>query len=135
VDAATIRARLQAEGIAVTAHRDGTFTAGIMKPRRESWVLWLRDRVRQFPGIEVIARIERPAADPYFAHAEIRFTLGTRPESRPRATTSPTRTEVPCEVAIAEGAVTPAQHCVSLGMRPGSCEGPGRLSPGETVAA
>ena len=76
MDAVTARARLVAEGIAVTAHRDGTLTASLMKPRTESWALWLRDRVRQLPGVTVRLTRERPAADPYFAHAEVRFVVG-----------------------------------------------------------
>lgn len=81
MDAATIRARLRAEGIACRVRRDGVLVASLTKPRSESWALWLRDRVRQFPGAEVLVIVERPAADPYFAHAEIRFRLGTAPEA------------------------------------------------------
>lgn len=76
MDAVTVKNRLQAEGIAVTAHRDGTLTAKLTKPRAESWGLWLRDRVRALPGAEIALVRERPAADPYFQHSEVRFVVG-----------------------------------------------------------
>jgi hypothetical protein len=81
VDAATVRARLQAEGIAVTAHRDGMLTAGIMKPREQSWSKWVLYRVGLLPGTVVTLVRERPASDPYFAHNEVRFRVGTEPTS------------------------------------------------------
>lgn len=133
MDAATVKARLQAEGIAVTVHHDGRLTAKLTKPRSESWGLWLRDRVRAIPGAIVVVTKERPAADPYFEHAEVLFRLGPAPESTPCVTTQPCRTEVPREVAKAEGAVIPARMCDSPGRRPGSLEGPGRVSPGGMV--
>jgi len=76
VDAAVVRARLEAEGIAVRCHRSGLCTASVMKPRSESWVIWLRDRVKALPGITVALVRERPAADPYFAHVEVKFVVG-----------------------------------------------------------
>lgn len=77
MDAATVRARLRAEGIGVTVHRDGTLVAALTKPREQTWTLWLRDRVKALPGAIVTAPpVERPAADPYFAHTEVRFVLG-----------------------------------------------------------
>lgn len=79
MDAATVRSRLIAEGIACRCRRDGVLIASLMKPRAESWSLWLRDRVRQFPGVKVVVTVERPASDPFFAHAEIRFRLGPEP--------------------------------------------------------
>lgn len=171
-----------------------------MKPRSESWSFWLRDRIAQFPGAEVLARVDRTAGDPYFAHAEVRFRLGPEPvteilnapqracpegawsptpsaatladsandtgkgrsaparsadvtagrdrhfesslgrgtdpraESRATATTTNGTMEGSAhEVAKAEGAVIPAQQCDSLGWRPGSSEGPGRIPPGSVV--
>jgi len=76
VDAATVRARFTAEGIAVTAHRDGSLTAALMKPREESWRRWLREHVAALPGAVVTLVRERPASDPYFAHTEVRFMVG-----------------------------------------------------------
>lgn len=76
MDARAVRARLESEGIAVTAHRDGSLTAKLTKPRSESWALWLRDRVKALPGADVRLVRERPAADPFFAHAEVRFLVG-----------------------------------------------------------
>lgn len=76
MDAAAVRSRLQAEGIAVRVHRSGLCTASVMKPRSESWTLWLRDRVKALPGTTVALVRERPASDPYFAHAEVRFVVG-----------------------------------------------------------
>ena len=199
MDARSIAARLRAEGIAVTAHKDGTLTASLMKPRSESWSFWLRDRIAQFPVAEVLARVDRTAGDPYFAHAEVRFRLGPEPvteilnapqracpegawyptpsaatsaadrrmtgksdstgsredvtagrdrhfesslgrgtdpraESRATATTTNGTMEGSAhEVAKAEGAVIPAQQCDSLGWRPGSSEGPGRIPPGSAM--
>lgn len=133
MDAATIAARLRAEGIACVRHRDGTLTASLMRPRAESWTLWLSDRVKQLPGVTGVRWRERPASDPYFMHNEVVFHLGPSPESTPRVTTQPCRTEVPREVTKAEGAVIPARMCDSPGRRPGSSEGPGRVSPRGTV--
>ncbi len=77
MDARTAADILQAEGIAVRVHRSGLCTASLMKPRAESWSLWLRDRVRALPGATVALVRERPAADPYFAHNEVRFMVGS----------------------------------------------------------
>lgn len=77
MDAAAVRTRLEAEGISVRCHKSGLCTASLMKPRAESWSLWLRDRVAALPGVEVALVRERPAADPYFAHAEVRFVVGS----------------------------------------------------------
>ncbi len=71
----SIRERLQVEGIDVTFHRDGTMTAEILKPREQSWTIWLRDRVRALPGAVVTLVRERPASDPYLAHTEVRFVV------------------------------------------------------------
>lgn len=76
MNAATVRTRLQAEGIDVRCHRSGLCTASLMKPRSESWVIWLRDRVAALPGTTVALVRERPAADPYFAHSEVKFVVG-----------------------------------------------------------
>lgn len=76
MDASTARAWLVAQGIACTAHRDGTLTAALLKPREQSWGHWLRDRVKALPGAVVTLTRERPASDPYFAHTEVRFVLG-----------------------------------------------------------
>lgn len=131
MDAATVRSRLRAEGISVTAHRDGTLTASLMKPREQAWTLFLRHRVKPIPGAVVWLSKERPAADPYFAHNEVRFSLGTRPEFINSVHAKQLETEGPNhEVEKAEGAVTPARTCVSPGRRPGSVEGPGRVSRG-----
>ncbi len=97
MDAATVRTRLQAEGIDVTFHRDGTMTAEVLKPREQSWSLWLRDRIRALPGAVVTLVRERPASDPYFAHNEVKFRLGD--------VNNPAEREVPREVAMGEGAV------------------------------
>lgn len=80
MDARTVAARLRAEGIACTVHADGRLTAKLTKPRSESWGLWLRDRVQSIPGAVVVVTKERPAADPYFEHAEVLFRLGPVPE-------------------------------------------------------
>ena len=78
MDAASVCSRLAAEGIDVTVHRDGTLTAHLFKPREQSWERWLRDRVAALPGAIVTAPSrERPASDPYFAHTEVRFVLGS----------------------------------------------------------
>lgn len=77
MDAATARDRLRAEGIDCRVHRSGLCTASVMKPRSESWALWLRDRVRALPGATVALVRERPASDPYFAHTEVRFVVGS----------------------------------------------------------
>lgn len=81
MDARTVAARLRAEGIACRSHRSGLCTASLMKPRSESWGLWLRDRVRAIPGAVVVVWKERPAADPFFQHAEVIFRLGPAPEA------------------------------------------------------
>lgn len=134
MDAATAAARLRAEGIDVRCHRSGLCTASLTKPRSESWVLWLRDRIRSLPGAEVALVRERPSADPYFAHAEVRFSLGRRPEFIHSVIAQQLDMEDRNhEVAKAEGAVTSARECVAQGKRPGSDEGPGRVSPGVVV--
>lgn len=76
MDAATAKARLRAEGVSVTAHRDGTLTASLTKPREQSWSLWLKARVGALPGAVVTLVRERPAADPWLAHTEVRFVVG-----------------------------------------------------------
>lgn len=76
MDARTAAARLAAQGIDVTVHRDGKLTASLLKPRGESWTRWLRERVNALPGAEVALVRERPAIDPYFMHAEVRFVVG-----------------------------------------------------------
>lgn len=76
MDGLSIRERLQAQGIDVTFHRDGTMTAEILKPSEQSWSLWLRDRVKALPGAVVTLVRERPSSDPYFAHNEVRFVVG-----------------------------------------------------------
>ena len=81
MDARAVAARLQAEGIGCTVHQDGKITAKLTKPRAESWALWLRDRIKALPGTTVVLVRERPAADPYFAHAEVLFRLGPAPEA------------------------------------------------------
>jgi hypothetical protein len=80
MDARTVAARLRAEGIGCTVHQDGRLTAKLTKARSESWGIWLRDRVRAIPGAVVVVWRERPAADPYFEHAEVLFRLGPVPE-------------------------------------------------------
>ena len=82
MDARSIAARLRAEGIAVTEHRDGTLTAALLKPREQSWTIWLRDRVQALPGAVVTLTRERPASDPWLQHTEVRFVLGPRVEAR-----------------------------------------------------
>ena len=77
MDARTVAARLRAEGIACTVHRDGTLTASLMKPREQSWGRWLSERVTAFPGVAVTAPPkERPSSDPYFMRTEVRFVVG-----------------------------------------------------------
>lgn len=77
MDASTARSWLVAQGIDCTVHRDGTLTAALLKPREQAWTHWLKDRVKALPGAIVTAPpVERPAADPYFAHTEVRFVLG-----------------------------------------------------------
>ena len=77
MDARSVASRLRAEGIDCTVHKDGTLTAALLKPREQSWTHWLKDRVKALPGAIVTAPpVERPAADPYFAHTEVRFVLG-----------------------------------------------------------
>ncbi len=83
MDASTARSWLVAQGIDCTVHRDGTLTAGLLKPREQMWTLWLRDRVKAFPGAIVTAPpVERPASDPWLQHTEVRFVLGPRVEAR-----------------------------------------------------
>lgn len=77
MDARTVAARLRAEGIACTVHQDGRLTAKLTKPRGGAWGLWLRDHIRAIPGAVVVVTKERPAADPYFEHAEVRFLVGS----------------------------------------------------------
>lgn len=79
MDATTVRARLRAEGIDCTVHRDGTLTAGLLKPREQSWAIFLLHRVESIPGAVVWLSKERPAADPYFMHTEVRFRLSPEP--------------------------------------------------------
>jgi len=81
MDAPTVAARLRAEGIAVTQHRDGSLTARLTKPSGGAWGFWLRDRIRAIEGAVIVVTKERPAADPYFEHAEVLFRLGPAPES------------------------------------------------------
>lgn len=81
MDATTVRARLRAEGIACTVHRDGTLTASLLKRRDESWVDWLTDRVKAFPGAVLVSRGEWQTADPGFRRAVVRFRLGPAPEN------------------------------------------------------
>lgn len=81
MDARTVAARLRAEGIPCTVHRDGKLTASLMKPREESWVGWLMAKVKAIPGATPIHRRLRPAADPYFEHSEVVFRLGPAPET------------------------------------------------------
>lgn len=76
MDARSVTARLRAEGIAVTVHRDGTLTATLTKPREQSWAHWLKDRVKALPGAVVTLTRERPASDPWLQHTEVRFVLG-----------------------------------------------------------
>lgn len=76
MDAATARAWLTAQGIDCTVHRDGTLTAGLLKPREQTWAHWLRDRVKTLPGAVVTLTRERPASDPWLQHTEVRFVLG-----------------------------------------------------------
>ena len=76
MDARSAAARLRSEGIACTVHRDGTLTASLTKPREQSWAHWLRERVKALPGAVVTLSRERPAADPYLAHTEVRFVVG-----------------------------------------------------------
>lgn len=75
MDAATARDLLTAEGIGCVLHRDGTLTASLTKPREETWERWLRERVRTLPGAVVTGSRERRAADPWFAHTEVRFVV------------------------------------------------------------
>lgn len=75
MDAPTVAARLRAEGIACRVHRSGLCTASVMKPREQSWSGWLRARIEALPGAEVALVRERPAIDPYFMHAEVRFVV------------------------------------------------------------
>ena len=77
MDAHSVASRLRAEGIACTVHRDGTLTAALLKPREQAWTHWLKDRVKALPGAVVTLTRERPASDPYFAHTEVRFVLGS----------------------------------------------------------
>lgn len=77
MDAATVRSRLAAEGVDVVVHRDGTLTASLTKPREQSWAHWLRERVKALPGAVVTLSRERPASDPYLAHTEVRFVVGS----------------------------------------------------------
>jgi hypothetical protein len=75
VNAAAARDLLIAEGIDCVLHRDGTLTARLTKPREQSWSRWLRDRVKALPGAVVTLVRERPAADPWLEHAEVRFAF------------------------------------------------------------
>lgn len=76
MDASTARAWLVAQGIACTVHKDGTLTAALLKPREQSWTHWLKDRVKALPGAVVTLTRERPAADPWLQHTEVRFVVG-----------------------------------------------------------
>lgn len=78
MDARTVAARLRAEGIGCVVHQNGRMTAKLTKPRSEAWGLWLRDRIRAIPGAVVVVWRERPAADPFFEHAEVVFRLDGR---------------------------------------------------------
>lgn len=77
MDTAAARTRLQSEGVDVVVHRDGTLTASLLKPREQTWERWLRERVKALPGAVVTLSRERPAADPYLAHTEVRFVVGS----------------------------------------------------------
>ena len=82
MDARSAAARLRAEGIDCTVHRDGTLTAALLKPREQSWTHWLKDRVKALPGAVVTLARERPASDPWLIHTEVRFVLGPHVEAR-----------------------------------------------------
>ncbi len=77
MDASTARSWLVAQGIACTVHKDGTLTAALLKPREQSWTHWLKDRVKALPGAVVTLARERPAADPWLQHTEVRFVVGS----------------------------------------------------------
>lgn len=81
MDAPTVVSRLRAEGIACTAHRDGTLTASLLKPREETWVRAIQARVSQFPGASTFGWGEYETADPRLTRAVVRFRLGPAPES------------------------------------------------------
>lgn len=76
MDARAVASRLRAEGVACTVHRDGTLTAALLKPREQSWALWLKDRVKALPGAVVTLTRERPSSDPWLQHTEVRFVVG-----------------------------------------------------------
>ena len=82
MDARSVAARLRAEGIDVTVHRDGTLTATLLKPREQSWTHWLKDRVKALPGAVVTLTRERPASDPWLQHTEVRFVVGRADSGR-----------------------------------------------------
>ena len=82
MDARSVSARLRADGIDVTVHRDGTLTATLTKPREQSWAHWLKDRVKALPGAVVTLTRERPASDPWLQHTEVRFVVGLADSGR-----------------------------------------------------
>jgi hypothetical protein len=134
MDAKSIRLRLSGHGD-VTAHRDGSFTLSLRRPVGEYWRERLRREVAlQVPGAQIRFDRCRLSADPYFEVHEVLFRVGPAPDSAPGVSHVTSHAEGSAdEVATAEGAVIPARMCVSLGMRPGSSDGPGRLSPLELV--
>lgn len=81
MDARSVAARLRAEGIDVTVHRDGTLTARMTKPNGGAWGFWLTRHVKEFPGAVVLHTKEWQAADRFFEHAEVLFRLGPAPET------------------------------------------------------
>lgn len=133
MDAKTIRLRLEPHGD-LTAHRDGSFTLSLRRPVGEYWRERLLRAVREeVPGARVRLIKCRPAADRFSEFHEVLFTLGPGPESAPSLITPGSKREVPREVAKAERAVIPAHLSESPGRRPGSGEGPGRVSPAGLV--
>lgn len=79
MDAATIRLRLSGHGD-VSAHRDGTFTLSLTRPHGEFWSTRLQKAIRdEVPGAVVSVYRRRPAADRYFDHHEVVFSLGQVP--------------------------------------------------------
>ena len=75
MNARTVAARLRAEGISAVAHRDGTVTASLMKPREESWIGWLRSRVASLAGAAPYFWGEWATNDPRFARAVVKVRM------------------------------------------------------------
>lgn len=77
MDVATIRTRLEGEGIDFESLSDGTLVASVTKPREEFWKETLLRRVAALPGVVVTSSRELPSAAPSQTRTVVRFVVGS----------------------------------------------------------